>query len=186
MITDALGRLSKPMRSVAAIGFVVLALAVSAILAAAPFARTGALREEIAAMRELVAQRERFLLAAAGRPTQDGREALLAGESSGMLAAELQRHMIELARQNGMSLRSTQVAPAKREPSLTVVGLEVSLQGEVAGLRSLLYAVEVGMPVLFVEGLSVKTSSTPQPAQKPVSLDISLKVRGYGAGKESN
>jgi general secretion pathway protein M len=180
------GSLSKPMRSAAAVCLVALALAVAALLAAAPFAKTGALREEIAAMRDLVAQRERFLLAAAGRPTQDGREALLAGESSGLLGAELQRHMIELARQNGMSLRSTQVAPAKREPSLTMVGLELSLHGEIAGLRSLLYAVEVGMPVLFVEALSVKTSTAPQTAQKPVSLDISLKVRGYGASKEAN
>ena len=137
-------------------------------------------------MRDLIAQRERFLLAASGRPTQDGREALLAGESSGMLGAELQRHMIELARQNGLSLRSTQVAPAKREPVLTVVGLELSLHGELAGLRSLLYAVEAGMPVLFVEALSIKTSQARPAAQKPVALDISLKVRGYGASKEAN
>jgi len=83
-------------------------------------------------------------------------------------------------------LRSTQVAPAKQEANLTVVGLEISLQGEIAGLRTLLYAVETGVPVLFVEALSIKTSAAPQTAQKPVALDISLKVRGYGVGKEAN
>jgi hypothetical protein len=177
------------MRSAAAVGLLASALALALLVAAAPFARLGALREEVAAMRDLIAQRERFLTAAAGRPTQGGREALLAGESSGVLAAELQRHMAELARQSNMSLRSTQVLPAKREPYLTVVGLELSLQGEIDGLRTLLYAVETGVPVLFVDKLSVKASAaTPaaQAAQKPASLDISLKVRGYGVGKEAN
>ena len=137
-------------------------------------------------MRELIAQRERFLLAAAGRPTQNGREALLTGETSGTLGAELQRHMIELARQNGLSLRSTQVLPPKRESSLIAVGLELSLHGELPGMRALLHAVETGTPVLFVDALTVKTAASPQAAGKPVALEITLKVRGYGAGKEGN
>jgi general secretion pathway protein M len=183
------GALTRPMRSAAAVGLVVLALALALLVAVAPFAQSRVLREEVAGKRELIAQRERFLTAAAGRPTQGGREALLAGESSGALAAELQRHMTELARHNALSLRSTQVVPAKQEANLTVVGLELSLQGEIAGLRTLLYAVETGVPVLFVEALSIKTSTVGQAAQaahKAVALDISLKVRGYGVGKEAN
>jgi general secretion pathway protein M len=178
--------LDKSTRRIAAIGLVALALMFAATLAVTPFARSAAVREEIASARDLVAQRQRLLAAAAMRPGQDVRDALLAGESSGTLGAELQRHMIELARQNALAVRSTQVAPAKREPALTMVGLELSLQGEIAALRSLLHAVEAGMPVLIVDGLAIKTVPSPQAASKPVTLDVSLKVRGYGASKDTN
>ena len=183
--------LPKPMSSAAAVGLLVAVLGLAALAAVTPYTRIGAVRQEATAMRELIAQRERFLLAAAGRPAQGGREALLAGESSGVLAAELQRHLTELARRNNMSLRSTQVVAAKREPYLTAVALELNLQGDTAGLRSLLHAVETGMPVLFVEKLAVKLAAARETvpsaaAYKPQSLDISLKVRGYGVGREAN
>jgi len=178
--------LAKFLRRAGALGLVVLALMMAALLATAPFTKSGAQREEIAGFRELIAQRERFLVAAAGRSNQDGREALLTGETSGTLGAGLQRHMIDLARQNGLTVRSTQVLPIKPDSALTAVGLELSLQGELIGLRSLLYAVEVGMPTLFVDALTVKTAAIPQAADKPVALEITLKVRGYGASKETN
>ena len=94
--------------------------------------------------------------------------------------------MAELARQNGMSLRSMQVLPPKRDGDLTAIGLEVSLRGEITGLQKLLYTVETGAPVLFVEALSVKSAATPEATARPVALDVTLKVRGYGAAKETN
>src|SRR5262249_60473475 len=130
------------------------------LAATLPFVKSAALREEIGVTRDLVAQRERLHLAASGTATQNGRDALLKGDSSGILAADLQRRMAELARQNAMSLRSTQVLPAQRDGDLTVIGLEASLLGEIAGLRTLLYAVETSAPVLFVEALSVKAATT--------------------------
>lgn len=178
--------LPKPLRQAAALGFVVLALGLAALLAIAPFVRMVALGEEIAAARDLLAQQERLALAAAGRPTQAGREVLVAGDSSGMAAAELQRVISELARQNSLSLRSTQVAPAKREADLTVLAVEVSLQGGIEGLRALLHALETGAPMLFIDALAVKSVQQLQTANRPVLLDVSLKVRGYGAGKDAN
>jgi hypothetical protein len=172
-------------RIIAALLFI-LVVAFSALAAALPFFKTAALRDEIAAAREFVAQRERMQAAATGTPSQDARDALLNGDSSGIIAADLQRRMAELARQNGMALRSMQVLPAKREGDLTAIGLEVSLHGEITGLRTLLYAVETGAPVLFVEALSVKSAAGPEATARPVALDVTLKVRGYGAAKETN
>ena len=177
--------LPKPLRQAAALGLVVLVLGLAALLAIAPFVRMVALDEEIAAARDLLAQQERLALAAAGRPTQAGREVLVAGDSSGMAGAELQRVISELARQNGLSLRSTQVAPAKREADLTVLAVEVSLQGGMEGLRALLHSLETGAPVLFIDALSVK-SAAEKVAGRAALLDVSLKVRGYGAGKDAN
>lgn len=179
--------LPKPVRRVVALSLVVLALGLAVLLAIAPFVRITALEEEIAAARDLVAQQERLALAAAGRPTQAGRDVLVAGDSSGMAAAELQRVISELARRNSLSLRSTQVVPAKREADLTVLAVEVSLQGGTEGLRALLHALETGAPMLFIDALAVKSLQQQQPtANRPVQLDVSLKVRGYGAGKDAN
>jgi general secretion pathway protein M len=181
----ALDALPKPVRRIAALCLLVLALALAGLVATAPFVRMAALGEELAELRDLLAQQQRLAAAASGRPTQAGREVLIAGDSSGMGGAELQRLISELARQNALSPRSTQVLPAKREGDLTVLAVEVSLQGGIQGLRALLHALETGAPVLFIDALSVKTVAQ-QAASRPALLDVSFKVRGYGAGKDAN
>jgi len=182
MAPDAL---PKPARRAAALGLVVLALALAAPVAIVPFARMAAVGEEVAAARELLAQQRRMAPAATGRLTQASRELLIAGESTGLAGAELQRLVSELAGRNGLSLRSTQVAPAKREADLTVLAVEVSLQGGMEGLRAFLHSLETGAPTLFVDALSVK-SAAEKPVGRVTALDVSLKVRGYGAGKDAN
>ena len=182
----AVERLPGPLRRMVALGLVGLALGIAALLAVAPFVRTAAVEEEIAASTELIAQSERLLRAASSQPAHAAHNLLLAGETSGMAGAELQRMISELARQYGLSLRSTNVTPAKREADLTVIGVDVNLQGQTEGLRSFVHAIETGTPILFIETLSVRSVMTYQPAQQPVALDVTLRVRAYGAGKEIN
>jgi general secretion pathway protein M len=174
------------LRRIAALGLVVLALGLAALVAIAPFARMAAVSEEIAASADLVAQQERLMRAAAGRPTQVTRKVFLAGETSGIAGAELQRVISQLARDKGMSLRSAHVTPPKREADLTVVGVDAVLNGRMEALRSLFHAIETGTPILFVETLSIRTVAASQPGQQPASLDITLRIRGYGVGKETN
>jgi general secretion pathway protein M len=175
-----------PLRRATAVGLVALVLALAALAAFAPYARLAALREETAAVTQLVTQQERLLEATARRPSHAQRNVLLAGETSGMAGAELQRVISELARQNGMSVRSTLVTTPKREADATVVGVDVSLQGHMTGLRGFLHAIETGVPILFIETLSIKSAAVYQPVRQPMTLDVTLRVRGYGAGKEVN
>lgn len=175
-----------PVRRALAVGLAVLALGLAVLMAVAPFALMAAVGEEIDAAADQIAQQELLLRAAARRPKLAQRDLLLAGETSGMAGAELQRVISDLARQNSLSLRSAHVTPPKREAELTVLGVEVSLHGHVEGLRAFLHAIETGVPVLFVETLSIRTIAPHQPVQQPVSLDIILRVRGYGAAKEVN
>ena len=53
------------------------------------------------------------------------------------------------------------------------------------GLRGFLYALETDAPMLFVDALSVKAAAE-KAAGRAAVLDIGLKVRGYGAGKDGN
>lgn len=180
------GALPKPLRGAAAVGLVALALGLAAVAALAPFARMAAVGREVEAATELIAQQEGLLLAASRRPRHDARDALIAGETSGMAGAELQRILSELARKHGISLRSTSVTAPKRDADLTVIGVDIALQGHMEGLRSFLHAIEAGTPILFVETLSIKAAPVYQAVRQPVALDVTLKVRGYGAGKEVN
>lgn len=177
--------LPKPLRRAVALGLLALLLGLAAFVALAPFVRLAVVAEEIAAATESIAQQERLLRAAARRPMQAVRKVLLAGETSGMAGAELQRIISELARQSGMSLRSTTVTAPQREADMTVIGVDVSLQGQMPGLRSFLHAIETGVPILFIETLSIRSVPVYQPVPQPVTLEVALRIRGYGA-KELN
>lgn len=182
----AVGLIPKPLRRIAALSLVGVALGLAALFAITPFARMSAVGEEIAAAAELIAQQERLLRVAAGRPTQITKEVFLAGETSGIAGAELQRVISQLASDKGLSLRSAHVTPPKREADLTVVAVDAVLNGRMEALRSLFHAIETGIPILFIETLSIRAMATSQPGPQPASLDITLRVRGYGAGKETN
>jgi general secretion pathway protein M len=181
-----MNELSQSLRRIAALGLLGLVLGLAALAGLAPFLRLAAVGEEIAAASEEIALQERLLAAAASRPAHAERDVLLAGDTSGMAGAELQRLISDLARRSGLSLRSTNVAAPKREADLTVIGVDVSLQGQIDGLRAFLHGIETGVPVLFIETLSIKSIPSYQPTPQPVALDVTLRVRGYGAGKDSN
>jgi general secretion pathway protein M len=181
-----IGALPKPLSRAAALGLVVVALGFAALAMLVPFAWTASVSEEIAIANDQVVQQERLLRAAARRPAHAARDMLVTGETSGLAGAELQRVVTELARRSGLSLRSTHVAPTKREADLAAIGVEVSLQGQMEGLRAFIHAIETGTPILFIETLSIKSVPSYQPVPQPVPLDVTLRVRGYGAGKEIN
>jgi general secretion pathway protein M len=178
--------LPKLLRRTAALGLLAVFLALAVLAALAPFARLAAVNEEITTAADLIAQQERLLRAAARRPAQAARRVLLAGETSGMAGAELQRLVSDLARRSGMTLRSTNVTEPKREAELTAIGVDVSLQGPMPSLRSFLHDIETGVPILFIESLSIRSVPAYQPVQLPVTLEVALRIRGYGDGKEVN
>jgi general secretion pathway protein M len=181
-----IGTIALPLRRVTAVGLVVLALGLAAAVAVAPFARLAAVGPEIQAASELIAQQERLLAATSGRPKHAAGNALISGETSGLAGAELQRIVSELARKSRMSLLSTSVTAPRREADLTVIGVDIALHGQLEGLRAFLHAIETGMPGLFVETLSIRGAPDYRAAQQPVALEVTLKVKGYGAGKEVN
>lgn len=178
--------LPKTWRRVLAMGLVVAGLGLAAIVAILPIMQAEAVNQELAAGREQLALDERLRRAPGVKAKSIRREVLVPGATDGLAGAELQRRVSELARTSALTLRSTQIAPAKREADLTAVSVDASIQGTIDGVRSLLYAIETGDPLLFAEGLSIRTIAAPQTQQRPVSLDIKLKVRGYAVTTKVN
>jgi general secretion pathway protein M len=178
--------LPKTARRLLAIGLAAVSLGLAAAIALVPIARTDAMRNEAAAIRDLVSRAERLRREAGANAVSPRRDLLVPGATDGIAGAELQRVVSELARASALNLRSTQIAPPKREADLTAVSVDASMQGNINGVRALLHALETGSPLLFVEGLSLRTVTERQAPHQPVSLDISLKVRGYAASTRAN
>lgn len=178
--------LPKTLRHVLALSLVVAGLGLAAVIAFLPIVRADAIKQETDAIRELVARAERLRRDAGENAQTLRRDVLVSGATDGVAGAELQRIVSELARASALALRSTQIAPPKREGDLTAVSVDASLQGTVNGVRSLLHALETGTPLLFVEGLSLRAITERQAPHQPVALDIRLRVRGYAATSKAN
>jgi general secretion pathway protein M len=178
--------LPKPVRRAAALGLLALAVGLAAVMAAVPLLRLAAAREESAAAADRIAQLERLLSAATQRPASAQRNVLIAGETSGMAGAELQRLVSEAARKSGLSLRSANVTAPRPDTDLTAIGVDVGLNGQTEALRAFLHAIETGVPILVIETLAIRAVPAYQPVPQPVALDITLRIRGYAAGKDTN
>lgn len=178
--------LPKLWRRVLAMGLVVVALGLAAFAALFPLLRADAMKQELAAGQEQLAVEERLRKTPGVTAKSIRREVLVPGATDGIAGAELQRRVSELARTSTLTLRSTQIAAPKREADLTAVSVDASLVGTIDGVRSLLHAIETGDPLLFVEGMSVRSIAVPPGQQRAVSLDIKLKVRGYAVTTKAN
>lgn len=178
--------LPKPLRRVLAVGLVVAALGFAVVAALLPTLRADAMKQELAAVQEQLAVEERLRKTPGATVKSIRREVLVPGATDGIAGAELQRRLSEHARTSALTLRSTQIAAPKREANLTAVGVDASLIGTIDGVRSLLHAIETGDPLLFVEGLSIRSIATAPGQQRAVTLDIKLKVRGYAVTTQAN
>jgi general secretion pathway protein M len=178
--------LPKTWRRALAMGLVVAALGLAAVVALLPIMHAATVGQELVAGREQLALEERLRKAPGAKAKSIRREVLVPGATDGVAGAELQRRVSELARASALTPRSTQIAAPKREADLTAVSVDTSLQGTIEGVRSLLHTIETGDPLLFVEGLSIRTIVAPQAQQRPVSLEIKLKVRGYAVTNKVN
>jgi hypothetical protein len=112
---------------------------------------------------------------------------LLAGETTGRAAADLQLKVGAVAREHGAIVRSMQILNPKREGELTEIVLEVNLQAGTVALRNLLHFLETSAPLLIVDELSVRHAvEGPQGAAKgPVQLAVGMKIRGFAAARET-
>ena len=93
------------------------------------------------------------------------------------------------ATRHGLALRSAQILPSAEEEGFRRIGIRVALEGNLAGLRRLLYGVETAQTFLFVENLEIRSRSGGRIIQrrknvKPQQqlLAIRFDVYGYRRG----
>ncbi len=120
----------------------------------------------------------------------------LSGNKVSIASANLREFINEAVKRSGGQLVSSQDYEAEPVPSATAIGLRLQFSGEVENLVDLLYELESARPVIFIDGLSVTSSSSRVGSSRAVnrrirktrgtnlsSLDVRMDVVGYLAGE---
>jgi heme exporter protein D len=176
--------MAEPNRRTLAMGLAACCVLLALAAAVIPLVLNAAYNESLLARRELVTTQERLARAAGGQATTSGIEILLAGNTPGSIAADLQRRMMTLAVKTGASVRSLQIDLAPVDQSLLPATADIALQASTDMLQALIHAIEAGAPLLFVEDVTIQRSAAEPVAGGPrraAMLDVTLKVKGFGA-----
>lgn len=100
----------------------------------------------------------------------------LAGANAAIGGANLQRLVGTIIDGAGAQMEDAAVLPAREEGAYLRVGLRVTLSTRIDPLQRVLYAVESGLPDLFIDDLEVRTA---EPGAADPVLSITFGVYGY-------
>lgn len=109
----------------------------------------------------------------------------LSGGTDALAAAGLQDRVNALVERNGGALRSIQPMPGTDEEGFRRITLRVQMTATVESLFEILYGLEAGKPVLFVENLDIQSRVVRQRAadagqeQPAPQLTVGFDLSGY-------
>tara|TARA_R110000822_G_scaffold59736_35_gene149228 strand:- start:5117 stop:5716 length:600 start_codon:yes stop_codon:yes gene_type:complete len=118
----------------------------------------------------------------------------LSGNKKSIASANLREFINEAVKRSGGQLVSSQGYDADPVASATPIGLRLQVSGEAQNLVDFLHEIESARPIIFIDDLSVTSSSsrvrastsrrnTTKPKNRN-SLDVRMDVVGYLAGEE--
>jgi len=180
-----------------AVGLLLASLALMAGLMAAPQLYSSSLDQEIVTSRPLLntlrrqvaagpkLARENKLLLSSDKKTT----LLLSGSTTGVAGANLQRMVIDLVKKHGGQATSFQVLPPKDDSNLVQISMSLRIKVDIRGLRDILFALETGTPLIFVDDLSVRSRNfriNQRQRQRLAPLNINLQISGFIAKKETS
>lgn len=172
-------RLARPEFALSRAGAAGLAMVIGAIVllglaASLPYFWHTAVAAQLSESRELLtlieaktrnaASHEGAALTSAG----DIAPIFVAGSTSGLALAELQRLAGAVADHNGLVVERTQPLPTEEKDGHAILRMEVETSGSIEGLRGFLHAIETGTPLIFVRRAHI--SSGPAESQSGQSL----------------
>jgi hypothetical protein len=131
----------------------------------------------------LVAQLETALRRGGGAPGGGGRDgtapdqAFLAAPTAGQATALLQAHVTRLVAGQRAMLAFSAAPPSGKSEADEAIRLQIVFDMRSPALQALLYALETGVPYVFVDGLSLQPQGESRGADQPV-LHVTLNLRG--------
>ena len=106
----------------------------------------------------------------------------VAGETSALASARMQQYLKQVVQQNGGELISTQILKEDEPEAAGSTSLRVHLRAELESSWQILYALESGRPLLFLDNVVI----TARPVRggntavaPSISLDLNFDVTGY-------
>jgi len=183
---------SRMLSRLLALGLLVAVLAAGWSLVAEPVIRRFAeQRESIADARLLLARLER--LGAARASLEQQRDELrqrlgalggyLPGDSETLVAADLQSRIRARFEQQGATLRSLQIMPARSEGEFgQAVTVRAQIGVELPALQAIFYAIETETPYLFIDNLDIRRRAGRRRVEEEAGtgiLEVRFDVFGY-------
>lgn len=106
----------------------------------------------------------------------------VAGETPALASAKMQQYLKQIVVRNGGELISTQIVKPNESSAASQTSLKVNLRASMEKSPLILYALESGRPLMFLDNLvisarQVRGATAGAPPQ--VSLDMSFDLTGY-------
>ena len=143
-------------------------------------------RQKLTELRNNVARRRQSMLE--GTPEVDTTVLLLNGGTTGIASANLQKRLNDLVIEKSGTPSRFQVWPPKEAGHFVRLDVSVNLQVDIDGLHKILYAIETGLPLLFIEDLVVRAPQSDGQTDNPYflgPLEVTLRVSGWFLKQES-
>jgi hypothetical protein len=128
-----------------------------------------------------VLQRYRLLASADSKAVVPADPALLFGDTPESQATALLQETVKTAATAAhVQVLGLQVLRGEAVSGATRIGVRVRASGDMAGLRSLLYAIETAKPLLYPDNLSIQSHAATLGAAASV-LDFQFDISGFKA-----
>ena len=109
----------------------------------------------------------------------------LAGPEDAMIVADLQTRLRSLITARNAELSSARALPPKSRDGLEYLGLALQIRAEMKSIQEVLYAIETGTPLLFVERADLRLDERGATAARARNAEsiapMTLEIAVYGA-----
>ena len=177
-------------KAIVPVAMLVLFVAIMVALAATPYTRIGMNEQNIEEKRVLLAKIRKNLIKQATLGHENERLAalsqeasyLLEGATTGIAGATLQKLVIELVRNHNGVASSFQILAPEKDHNLTRIAVSLTIRIGIDGLRNYLYDLETGMPLIFINNLTVRSPDNVRKTAGPDFLgpyDVTMTVSGF-------
>jgi hypothetical protein len=171
------------------LAIVIGAIVLLAVAASLPYFWHAAVAAQLSESRDILSLIERKTRNAASRrgaaltSADDIAPVFIAGNTTGLALAELQRLAGAMAEQNGLVVERTQPLPTEEKDGLAILRMEVETSGSIVGLRGYLHAIETGTPLIFVRRAHISASQAESESGDSLPserLSVRLELEAFG------
>jgi len=106
----------------------------------------------------------------------------VAGETPALASAKMQQYLKQIVERNGGELISTQITTTDEEADAASSILKVHLRADIDATAQIVYLLESGRPLLFIDDLSIsarRVRGAAAGAPPVIALDLSFELTGY-------
>jgi Tfp pilus assembly protein PilO len=165
-------------------GVIVLLILVGAYVVVPAIQSQSRIREEVRNKQETLAKSPRVIaekgryqqgVAALQTTLQQGASVVFVGDKLPVTAAAIQDLLHAMGQETGITIVRENVRPPKKVEMLTEVAVELSIQGDIRGVRDFFYKIQTAPKLLTLPKVVIRSL----PVRGPTGVAAELLVAGY-------